>query len=41
MAIEPITHHVTVDSGRHGAFAAFTAHLGAWWPLAYTTLPAR
>jgi catechol 2,3-dioxygenase-like lactoylglutathione lyase family enzyme/uncharacterized protein YndB with AHSA1/START domain len=36
MAIEPITHHLTVDSGRHGAFAAFTAHLGAWWPLAYT-----
>jgi catechol 2,3-dioxygenase-like lactoylglutathione lyase family enzyme/uncharacterized protein YndB with AHSA1/START domain len=36
MSTTPFSHQVTVDSGAHGAFAAFTEHLGAWWPLAYT-----
>jgi hypothetical protein len=31
-----ITHQVVVEAGPAGAFDAFTAHLGAWWPLAYT-----
>jgi catechol 2,3-dioxygenase-like lactoylglutathione lyase family enzyme/uncharacterized protein YndB with AHSA1/START domain len=36
MSNDQITHQVVVDAGRSGAFDAFTAHLGAWWPLAYT-----
>jgi catechol 2,3-dioxygenase-like lactoylglutathione lyase family enzyme/uncharacterized protein YndB with AHSA1/START domain len=31
-----ITHRVTVEAGLAVAFDAFTTHLGAWWPLAYT-----
>jgi uncharacterized protein YndB with AHSA1/START domain/catechol 2,3-dioxygenase-like lactoylglutathione lyase family enzyme len=31
-----ITHHIVVDASPVTAFEAVTAHLGAWWPLAYT-----
>ena len=36
MSNDPITHHVVIDAGATSAFEAFTACLGAWWPLAYT-----
>lgn len=36
MSNDHITHHVVVEAGPASAFDAFTAHLGAWWPLAYT-----
>jgi len=36
MPNDPITHQVVVKAGTAGAFDAFTADLGAWWPLAYT-----
>jgi catechol 2,3-dioxygenase-like lactoylglutathione lyase family enzyme/uncharacterized protein YndB with AHSA1/START domain len=36
MSNDQITHHVVVGAGTASAFDAFTAHLGAWWPLAYT-----
>ncbi len=36
MSNNRISHQVVVEAGPSGAFDAFTAHLGAWWPLAYT-----
>ena len=36
MSNDQIAHHVVVEAGPASAFDAFTAHLGAWWPLAYT-----
>jgi uncharacterized protein YndB with AHSA1/START domain/predicted enzyme related to lactoylglutathione lyase len=36
MTNDQVTHHVVVDGGAAGAFDAFAAHLGAWWPIAYT-----
>jgi uncharacterized protein YndB with AHSA1/START domain/catechol 2,3-dioxygenase-like lactoylglutathione lyase family enzyme len=36
MSNNRITHQVVVEAGPSGAFEAFTAYLGAWWPLAYT-----
>ena len=31
-----IAHETVVEAGVETAFDIFTAHLGAWWPLAYT-----
>jgi uncharacterized protein YndB with AHSA1/START domain len=36
MSTDRIRHHVVVEAGPAEAFDAFTTHLGAWWPLAYT-----
>jgi uncharacterized protein YndB with AHSA1/START domain len=36
MSNDQIAHHVVVEVGTADAFEAFTAHLGAWWPLGYT-----
>jgi uncharacterized protein YndB with AHSA1/START domain/predicted enzyme related to lactoylglutathione lyase len=36
MSDERIAHTVVVEAGAATTFDAFTAHLGAWWPLAYT-----
>jgi len=34
MALPPIRREVLVAAGPSTAFALFTAHLGAWWPVA-------
>jgi uncharacterized protein YndB with AHSA1/START domain/catechol 2,3-dioxygenase-like lactoylglutathione lyase family enzyme len=36
MQDDQIVHDVVVAAGPAGAFDAFTTHLGAWWPLAFT-----
>jgi uncharacterized protein YndB with AHSA1/START domain/catechol 2,3-dioxygenase-like lactoylglutathione lyase family enzyme len=36
MSSDQIAHQVVVEAGPASVFDAFTAHLGAWWPLAYT-----
>ena len=36
MSNDRIAHDVVVEAGTASAFDAFTSHLGAWWPLAYT-----
>jgi uncharacterized protein YndB with AHSA1/START domain len=36
MTISPITHAIDVADSPAEVFQLFTAHLGSWWPIAYT-----
>jgi hypothetical protein len=36
MTLGPISHQTVVEAAPALAFHIFAAHLGAWWPIAYT-----